>query len=69
MTTWTDDDRSTPWLALLVGALIAVIVAIGYLIYSGADSARAMRLGANLPTTSDSPRPQADTAPLPKPAQ
>ena len=67
MTTQIDHDRSTPWLALLVGALIAVIAVIGYLIYSGAASTRSMRLAVNLPTSSDAPRPQPVPAPLPKP--
>lgn len=68
MTTRTDDDRSIPWLALLVGALIAVVAVIGYLIYSGAASTRSMHLAANLPAASDAPHPQPVPAPLPKPA-
>lgn len=68
MRTDLDDTRATPWLALFIGALIAVVAAIGYLIYSGAASTGSMRLAANLPTASDAPHPQPPPAPPPKPA-
>lgn len=69
MTTEIDNDRSPPWLALLVGALIAVIVAIGYLIYSSADANHRLSLAANLPEAAVAPQPQPIPAPVPIPAR
>lgn len=63
-----EGDGATTWLALLVGALIAVVAMIGYLIYTGAASTRPMHLAMNLPAPLAAPQPSPPPAPLPKPA-
>jgi hypothetical protein len=68
MRTRTDNDGSTPWMALFVGALIAVVAVIGYLIYNGAASTRPMSVAMNLPAPAAIPQPSPPPAPLPKPA-
>jgi hypothetical protein len=62
-----DTDTGGGWLALLVAGLIAVVAVIGYLVYSGAASSRAVRMAVNLPSPAISPSPSPTPAPLPKP--
>lgn len=63
-----EGEGATSWLALLVGALIAVVAVIGYLIYNGAASTRTLHVAMNLPTPAAAPQPSPPPTPLPKPA-
>jgi hypothetical protein len=61
------DDSGGAWLTVLVAGLIVVVAVIGYLIYSGAASSRAVKMAVNLPAPAATPSPSPLPAPLPKP--
>lgn len=62
------DDGAGSWLTLLVAGLIVVVAVIGYLIYNGAASGRAVNVAMNLPSPVSAPSPAPTPTPLPKPA-
>lgn len=55
------------WLSVLVAGLIVVVAVIGYLVYTGAASSRAVRMAVNLPSPAAAPSPSPTPAPMPKP--
>lgn len=61
------DGGGGAWLSVLVVGLIVVVAVIGYLVYSGAASSRAVKMAVNLPQPAAIPSPSPTPAPLPKP--
>ena len=61
-------NAGRPWIAFLVGALIAVVAVVGYAVYSTGHS-RSMDVAVNLPPLRQipSPTPNPNPAPLPIP--
>lgn len=62
-----DEGGGGAWLTVLVAGLIVVVAVIGYLVYDGAASSRAVKMAVNLPTPAMVPSPSPTPAPLPRP--